>query len=47
MQKLHVGDAIYPCEKCDKAFPRVIELREHQAEHGTKENWLVYEINAA
>ncbi|CAG9810684.1 unnamed protein product [Chironomus riparius] len=34
MQKLHVGDAIYQCDKCPKAFRVIVELREHQHEHG-------------
>ncbi|KAG5666770.1 hypothetical protein PVAND_014780 [Polypedilum vanderplanki] len=35
MQKLHVGDAIYQCDKCPRAFRLIVELREHQSEHAT------------
>jgi hypothetical protein len=33
MRKAHLGDLIYKCEKCPKAFRLVVELREHQRDH--------------
>lgn len=33
LQKVHVGHAVYRCEKCPLAFPRIVELREHLQVH--------------
>ncbi|CRL04950.1 CLUMA_CG018264, isoform A [Clunio marinus] len=33
LQKSHIGNAVYRCEKCPEAFPRLIQLREHLQVH--------------
>lgn len=33
LAKMHLGDNIYQCDKCEKGFRLQIELRKHSYEH--------------